>query len=211
MDFSINSKFYSIMSKIADCMILSLLWLLFSLPLITAGTASTALYYCVIKVVRKGEGSACKNFWHAFRDNLKQTVLITLLFVGVCAGCAAAGSWIASVWQSQKVLDNLYTVYMGILIFLAGWMHYIFSYIARFRDSLKTTLKNTVLIGLVNIPSSVGMVFLLAAVVFVLVMTFPASGMFLLIVPAGYAWVTSFLLERIYRRYQKTESPVTGA
>ena len=43
--FSISGKFYSFMTKVADLIILSVLWLLTSLPVITLGASGSALYY----------------------------------------------------------------------------------------------------------------------------------------------------------------------
>lgn len=206
--FSIDSKFFHFMSKVADCMILSILWIVFSLPLITAGSATTALYYCAVKVIRRDEGSVLKNFWHSFKTNLKQTILATALLLVVTIAISAIGSMFYATVQTQDALTNIYLVYLIALIFCVAWMHYIFSYIARFQAPLKTILKNSLVICLANLPSSLTMTILLVVVCAGLIMTFPASTMTLLLVPAGYAWITSFLLEKIYGKYTDTDEPV---
>ena len=42
--FGIDSKFYEVVSKIADLVILNLIFVLCSLPIITIGASTTALY-----------------------------------------------------------------------------------------------------------------------------------------------------------------------
>ena len=55
--FSYNSKFYQTVSQILDCIVLSFLWIVSSLPIITIGASTTALYYAVDKVIRREEGN----------------------------------------------------------------------------------------------------------------------------------------------------------
>lgn len=208
MDLSINSRFFHFMSKIADCMILSVLWLLCSLPVITAGSASTALYYCIVKVIRKDEGSVWKDYWQSFRSNLKHSILFIGFLLIFSLIISAIGSLIYTHAPVQNMLTNIYSIYIIWLAFCVAWMHYLFSYIARFQAPVKTVLKNSLVICLVNLPVSLSLIFLFAAVIFFLLWTFPGSAMTLLLVPALYALVSSFLLERIYRKYLPPEEPV---
>lgn len=201
MDLSINSKFFHFMTKVADCMILSVLWIVFSLPIVTAGAATAALYYCVVKVIRKEEGAVLKDFWRGFRTNLKQGTVVTLLTLAISLLVVAAGSVVYAATQSKEVLDNVYFVYLILLAFGVAWLHYIFSYIARFQAPLKTILKNSLVICLVNLPSSLSMMILFVVVITALILTMPASAMTLLFLPAVYTLVTSFLLEKIYKKY----------
>ena len=96
--FSVDNKFFSTINKIVDLMWLSILWSLCSLPLlflvftfiieqqihlvlllivllpiafITIGPASAALYYAVVKSVRRERSYATKCFFHAFKVNFK--------------------------------------------------------------------------------------------------------------------------------------------
>lgn len=193
------------MSKLAECMILSLLWIVFSLPVITFGAATSALYYCAVKVVRKDEGSALKDFWHAFKSNLNQSTLVVLLTFTIGVLIVTIGSAVYAAVPQANTLKNIYVMYIILAAFGIAWMHYIFSYIARFEAPLKTVLKNSLIICLMNLPSSLAMVILFVAVVAVFILTAPASGVSLFLLPAIYALVTSFLLERVYRKYMSAE------
>ena len=51
----IDNPVMRLIIKLFDCMILSVLWVVFSLPVITMGAASTALYAAVYHHIRKDE------------------------------------------------------------------------------------------------------------------------------------------------------------
>lgn len=201
MDFSINSKFYQNMSKIADMMILSILWLLTSLPLITIGSSSCALYYCIVKVIREDRGTVMKDYIHSFKSNFKQSFVVSLMAILLCVAGTAIGSVVYAIAESGETLTGIYFVYLVALGFGISWLHYVISYIARFQAPLTTILKNTLVICLLNLPSSVSMMLLFMVVVAVWFFTLPGSAMTILLLPAVYALISSFLLERIYQKY----------
>lgn len=203
--FSYNGKLFHLLTKIADCMILSLLWIVCSIPVVTSGSASAALYYCVVKVIREDDGTVLRSFWHGFKDNLKQGTIVTLL-IGVAAVLVTViGSGVYGFSQQQDTLSGIYFVYLILLIFCIAWLHYIFSYIARFQAPLTTILKNSLAICLTNIPQSFSMAILFIIMVVVFLYFAPHSLIFLLLVPAVYALVSSYLLERIYLKYMPEE------
>ena len=69
--FDIENPVMHYIVKVFDCMCLSILWLLFCLPVITAGASTTALYATVYHYIRKEEGHLWRTFWGAFRENLR--------------------------------------------------------------------------------------------------------------------------------------------
>lgn len=106
MEFIFNSKIYHIMSKLAECMILSILWFVFSLPVITFGASTSALYYSVVKVVRKDEGSALKDFWHSFKSNFKQSIFVSLLTLAISILIIAIGSAVYAAISTHHNINS---------------------------------------------------------------------------------------------------------
>lgn len=210
MEINFNSRLYHYMSKLAECMILSLLWIVSSLPIITCGAATSALYYCAVKVLRKDEGSAFKDFWRAFKSNLNQGILAVIVAFAICALIVVIGSTVYAAMPQSDVLKKIYIGY--ILLFSAGisWLHYVFSYIARFEAPFRTVLKNSLIICVMNLPVSLSMVILFVAVAAVFILTAPASGVALFLLPALYALVTSSLLEKVYRKYMPVQEPASN-
>lgn len=197
--FRFDSKFAQIMSKVADCLTLSVMWILFCTPVITAGAATTALYYTAVKVLREDAGSPVKDFWHAFKTNFKQSTLvmvgaiILLLLWGVICYAVSGLPGIS--------LTNAYIVYFGVLALGVMWLHYIFSYIARFQDKLGTILKNTLIICAGNFPYSLLVITMFVIILLLLAVNLPNSLWALLLLPAVYMVLVSLILEPVYSKY----------
>lgn len=203
---NIDGKFYSIMSKLADCIILSILWILFSLPVVTAGTATTALYYCVIKVLREDRGECSSRFWQSFKSNFKQSTIVTVFALLIAALAAITGSVVHALYPAEDVLSKIYLVCLILLVFGIAWLHYIFSYIAKFQNSMANILKNSLVICLANFPLSAMIMILFVVVAVLTVLLFPRSLGAMLFIPAVYTLVTSFVLEKIYNKYLPSEN-----
>ena len=83
--FGIDSPLMKALMKIGDLLCLSILWLAFSLPIVTIGASSAALYAAVHHCLRRQEAGLWKNFWNAFRENFVRSTLAWLIELAVLA------------------------------------------------------------------------------------------------------------------------------
>lgn len=60
--FDLDAPLFRFLTRVADMVILSLLWLIGSLPLFTLGISSTALYYAVNKSLIEDRERSARNF-----------------------------------------------------------------------------------------------------------------------------------------------------
>jgi uncharacterized membrane protein YesL len=74
--FSINSGAYKAMTFIYRILVLNFLCCICIIPIISAGAAITALYYCIGKMVRNEEINEFKDYFKSFRENFKQGTII---------------------------------------------------------------------------------------------------------------------------------------
>ena len=81
--FNPENALMCFINKIIDLVVLSILWTLCSAPLVTMGAASAALYYALTKSVRCQRGHAAKEFWRAFKSNLKRGILFELVWAAL--------------------------------------------------------------------------------------------------------------------------------
>ena len=81
MKLSEDAPVVSIAEQISEVIIAGFLWLIACIPIITIGPASAALYYTIVKVVRKKHSTVTIAFWHSFKENLKQGIGITLFYL----------------------------------------------------------------------------------------------------------------------------------
>ena len=68
--FGFGGSFVGTVEKIFDIMALGFLWILCSLPVITIGASTTALYYAMVKSVKNNDGYVTKEFFRSFKLNV---------------------------------------------------------------------------------------------------------------------------------------------
>lgn len=103
--------------------VLSVLWCLCSLPILTLGASSAALYHTAVKVIRQNRGYAFATFRDSFKGSLRQTfpftvllVLVYVLFGATCYVC----------WQNpDSIIAGIYVFFsvFSILVCLAAQIH----------------------------------------------------------------------------------------
>ena len=82
-----GSLFDRIFGFLGQLIALNLLWIVCSLPIITAGASTTALFYCTLKLHKDGDIRVLHDFFKSFKQNFRQSTLIWILM-------AAAGIFI---------------------------------------------------------------------------------------------------------------------
>ena len=78
-----DSGIMRVLSKICDIVCLNVLWLVCSLPIITIGASSAALYYATVKSVKNRNGYAVQEFFRSFRQNLVPGMVLWLIILAV--------------------------------------------------------------------------------------------------------------------------------
>ena len=68
--FGFDGSFINICDKIFDVMALGFLWILCSIPIVTIGASTSALYYAMVKCLKNGNGYIAREFFRSFRLNL---------------------------------------------------------------------------------------------------------------------------------------------
>lgn len=83
--FNYENPIFSFLGKVIDLISLSVLWVILCLPIVTIGPATTALYYTVVKVVRKERSYLFREFFKSFKSNFKYGALATIIVVLLAA------------------------------------------------------------------------------------------------------------------------------
>ncbi|MBP5305294.1 MAG: DUF624 domain-containing protein [Lachnospiraceae bacterium] len=162
--FKYDGPFISMMTRVANLMIVSILWVLTCLPVITVIPASAALFHTVIKVVRdKGKG-VVKDFFVSFVSNLKQGIILNLIF-GVIGALLAYSIYIALQFKSIPGF-----LYLGFGIFLAiVWcmtVLYMAPVLSRFEGSIGQLIRIALYLPTKNMLLTFVMLILFAIIVF---------------------------------------------
>ncbi len=148
--FDIDSPLMRVLGKAADLLVLNLLTLVMCIPIITAGASLTAMHYCCLKIVRDHENSIPKQFFHSFKDNLRQSTVIWLLFLAVVAffGLDLHLMYINPTETSTFIFGGIIAA-LALLLF-AGTM--VFPIQAKFYNPIPKTLKTAFLFSFKHFP-----------------------------------------------------------
>lgn len=81
--FQEDGLFSRIFGFLGQLIALNLLWIVCTVPMVTAGASTTALFYCTLKIHKEGECRPVRDFWKSFKQNFKQATIIWLLMIVV--------------------------------------------------------------------------------------------------------------------------------
>ena len=79
--FNSENPVFRFTGRVLDILVLSVMWVVCSLPIVTIGPASAALYYSCVKCLRYKEGGAYRSFLSAFKLNLKPGIGVTVVLL----------------------------------------------------------------------------------------------------------------------------------
>ncbi len=203
MKFSLDNGLWRIMNFLADMVILHFLWVVTSLPIITIGASTTALYDAQMRLIRTREGYAWKNFLKAFRANFRQA---TVIWMGMLL---MGGLFITDMRVALHLQSGIRYVMIGGLAVLLLPMIFICLYIfpvqAKFENRIFDNLKNAIILSLRHFLSSLLLI--------VITLTFVVAsmrfrwfiGLMLLMGSSLYTYLNASVFVTIFRQYVPDE------
>lgn len=187
------------LNRVGDLMILNFIMIICCIPVITVGAAYTAMHYVLLKIVRDREGYLVRGFFKSFVQNFKQATLIWLLMLLVIAiyvGDIFIFNYSGLVFPKAFVIAVL-----AVAILLLMVAVYVFPLQARFENTIRNTLKNAMVLALLNLPKTILMI---ACYAIPLVICYYSSYAFLFFIlfglsaPAyGAAWIYSGIFKKL--------------
>lgn len=199
--FSLDNPLMQGINKVIDCIFLSILWVIFSIPLITLGASTSALYYTANKTIRNGRGYVWQQFWKGFKSSFKQSTLLWLIF-GVIALILYNDAKIVELILKDNSFAFAAKVFFYVLMVVVLMIvMYIFPYVARFSAPFKSVIKNCLYMMVRHLPMTI----LAALVVLITGFLMWLIPIALLFMPTLGALVCTFIFERIFVRYMSDE------
>lgn len=200
--FKLDSPLVRFLNKMADIMILNMLFIIFSIPVFTIGASFTATYYMAFKMIRNEENYIIKSFWKAFRENFVQATIMWLIML-VAAGVIVTDFRILAysgiefaVWMRIAVVVVTFVLLMGAV--------FIFPLQARFVNPVKNTIKNAFLMALSHLPTSVLLIAIYALPVLLMYSVPQLMPVILLMAFGAVIYGKSVLLLMVFKKYEQT-------
>ena len=194
--FSMNNPVWNFLGKLADVFCLTLFWILCSIPIVTIGASTTAMYYCCLKLTRDEEGYVYRQYFKAFKDNLFQGSIIGVLMM-VFGGIIGFNLWFYMTVESSFSRP----MFVVMLMFLWAYMmliHYVFAVQAQFEN----TIKNTIVFALAFAIRKLGWtVIMLCGTVLILIGGCMVFLPLLVLAPGLIPFFNSYILNRCFKPY----------
>lgn len=202
-----ENGFFSFMGKAFDMFVLNLLWLILCIPIVTIVPATTALYYAVVKVIRRERSYAVKEFFRSFKRNFRQGSIFSM--IGVVAFLIMyidfRYAWLL-LQEQQSSGSMMLGIFLVIAFLICGIFLYLCPILSRFDMPFGRLFKSSFFMSTKHMPTTVVLLVLCMAVL--LGCYIMPIGMFIL--PAAGTLVASFLIERVFKKYMPAKEESEG-
>ena len=199
--FDLESPLMVFLFQVFDMIYLSILWIVTSIPIITVGVSSTALYTAVHRCIQKGESHIWSTFWTAFRENWRRATLVWLVALAMLALLTLDALVFRNMIVRGEWMGNLYWVILVLICVVVTWVVYLSAYCARCHGGVRETLWISLLLMLLH-PVQVLWVFLPILGGAVIGLSIPGLLVFL---PAPVCWLGSITIEKVLRVHMQPE------
>ncbi len=204
--FSVDGGLYKFMQRLSELFRINMLWILFSIPVVTMGPATIAAFDVTMRMADETEGYVARQFWKSFKANLKNGIPMGLLF-DVC---------LYIVWLDFHLFDQidnnpLTLLIAGIVsafIFVLCFL-YAFPLQARYENTLFKTLKNSFDISIRFFGRTVSLVLVLAVEIVIILWNSTTMFVGFLIGPACIMLTISGYAQYMFRTIEKEPGSVT--
>lgn len=204
--FKLDSPLVNFLNKVADIMILGIVFMIACIPVITAGASFTAAYYMGFKMVKNEETYIIKGFFKAFKENFKQATILWIFVLVILAVIVADYQII--LYSGLAFASWIRVAMVSVTLIAALGVVFVFPLQARFQNTVKHTFKNAFLMALSHLPSAF-LLIIIYAVPYLLLWLVPQLFPVVFLLGFGVIfYFKSFVLLRVFRKY---EGPEEGA
>lgn len=196
--FNPESWLWQPFGKIADYLILSALWLLCSIPIVTMGAASAAVYDCCARCVLGGEQNLFSRFFRTFRRELVPGGLNLALWAAILGGgvyLVRQFTGLAANTPMNLALSYAMALLLALLVGIFAW---VLPLLSRFTFSFADLQLTALRLSMAHLPRTVA----LAAVTVALGWLCLRFLLPLMIVPGILGALSAQILDPVFQMYE---------
>lgn len=200
--FDPENNLWSWIGRIPDMILLSLLWLVLSIPIVTLVPASIALYDAVARNVRPDEKGAYRRFFRTFRKELGRGILMGLLWIVIAAVLYVGYSILSQQAQAGDAWAAYALVYQILSLLPLSVFLWVIPLESRFIYGYWQLHKNAILFSVCYLPRT--LLLLVFTVLGIVACCFYPLA--IIVMPALLALLFSIPIEKVFKKY----TPETG-
>ncbi len=195
--FSTDGMIYRFLNKTGNIILATVLWLVGCIPVVTIGTSTAALYYAMVKSVRKDVGYVHSEFWRGYKLNFKKGVASTVLLL-VLGSVMGAEMWL--VLENGVEVSRIWYTLSGLLILLSVLIVlYLFPVMSRFDMKLGKLCMLSFVMSIrfwyITLALLAGFVIVVFAQLYLLPIPM------ILLTPGLWCFASSFMVEKAMKAY----------
>lgn len=190
----LDSKFYKWGTLLGDLIIITLLWLVCSIPVFTIGASTTALYYVTTRQLSNREGYVTRDFFKSFKQNFLEATAVTFI-IGILLAIVYINLSFFNPDTTISVIIYLiqYVILYEIIIFTI----YVFPVLSRFDLKLGALIKTSFFMANRHLLTTITCAILFVAIV----MIFKKCGILIILCAGVYGILTSLMFMKLFRKY----------
>lgn len=198
----VDGGFMGFLTRVSDVCLISFLWLLCCLPVVTIGASTTAAYYTIVKVVKRQRGTMLREFFHSFRDNFMDSFLINLIYLLV-EGILAFNIYLSfqALATETAASFNFLFLYVALFLLMIGLSLHTYAALSRFVMKRLVLVKFALFLTFRHFLTTLALIVVFLAGL-VLMALFPVC---IVVMPPVCLFLYSLLMERVLWKYMTEE------
>ena len=206
--FNYENPVWRFVGRIWDLFILNLLWVICSIPIVTFGASTTAMYYCTLKIAKdRDSGGMFTMFFHSFKDNIRQSTIIWIImaFIGGILFFDIRFFSFYSPINNTVIRMIIFTVTCFLILLWLFIFLYIFPIQAKFINSIKQTFKLALFMSIKHLVRTIiilaGSLIILIAVYYLIMRLPGVMSMLVLILGSGISLFQASQFNMVFDKY----------
>lgn len=187
-------------AKILDMAIVSILFTISCIPIITIGSALTSLYYTVVKSIYQGEGKAVRAYCHCFKVNLKQSLGLGIL-CDIVAALMIGNLYLVFTMDLGYVGIVFGVIFFMIFLLLLVLISYGFPLLSRFEVKISGLIMSSFQISILHGSATFQLVVMEAMLLGGMAFAFITFPPLVVIWPGLIGYAQSKVLEPVLQEY----------
>ena len=183
--------------RVGDFFILSCLWTICCMPVVTIGAASVALYDTVAHCVRGKEQAMFRRFFRTFRAELVRSIALTLVWAAAALALNIVYQFLTQLTAGTN-LQILGIAFFVLLLLPVGTACWVVAIESRFTHSFGQLHRNALTFTIGYLPQPVA----IAAIFVVGLNVLQAVPFLVMFLPGLMVSIQSHFIEPVFAKYQ---------
>jgi uncharacterized membrane protein YesL len=192
--FNLDGPLYQFLSRLTDYLILTLLWFLLCIPVVTIFPATAAMFGVVRQWVMKKDPSITSSFFTYFKENFKQSFLMGIVWIFFAV---VVFTNYRLILQMPEVMKVIMVSVMSLFAFLFLFTSvYLFPVMVHFRTNWMGVIRNSFLLSISQLWVTIRCLFIL----FITVILVNIMPFLIFIIGSFTAYLTYYLCDKSFQK-----------